>query len=58
LFQEFQPIGGVRARLADGESPTWAEDGRTARTHTENMAQKNRFIFMGNVVSEPLADGY
>ena len=58
LFQEFQPIGGVSARFAEGEAPAWAEDGRTAMTHIKNMAEKNAFIFMANVVSEPLADWY
>jgi hypothetical protein len=27
-------------------------------THIKNMAEKNAFIFMANVVSEPLADWY
>ena len=58
LFQEFHPIGGVSARFADGEEPAWAETARAARTHTKNMAEKNAFIFMANVVSEPVADWY
>jgi hypothetical protein len=48
----------VSARFADGEEPAWAETARAARTHTKNMAEKNAFIFMANVVSEPVADWY
>src|SRR6476659_9996378 len=58
LFQEFQPMGGMGARFADGDAPAWAEEERTARTHTKNMAEKNPFIFMGNVVPERVANWY
>jgi hypothetical protein len=57
LFQEFQPIGGVSARFADGEG-LWAEHARTAKMHTKNMAEKHGFKFMGTVLSEVVADWY
>lgn len=51
-------MGGVSARFADGEAVVCAEHPRMVVKHTTNVAKKNPFIFMGNVLPEPVADWY
>src|SRR5580693_2434014 len=47
LFQEFQPMGGVRARLADGGAPSCcATELATSSSAQKHRTKIRRFIFM------------
>src|SRR5215471_5864269 len=58
LFQEFHPMGGVRARFAETVVCSWANDTETRNEATRQNAKVKRLIFMGNVVPEDAVGGY
>src|SRR5580765_4195298 len=46
LFQEFQPMGGVSARLAEGEGFSCANPEETKRAARRQEATTNKIVFM------------
>src|ERR1035437_6394500 len=48
LFHEFQPMGGVSARFADGEPPSCATPPvtRSSIEKNKNMVETTRHVFM------------
>src|SRR5579864_8669790 len=58
LFQEFHPMGGVRARFAETAVCSCAEESETRKVAMRQNARVKRLIFMRNVLSEDVGCGY
>src|ERR1051326_7084231 len=56
LFHEFQPIGGVSAKLADGAGLTCANIPTTRDTTKKDVEKRKRFVLMRNVLPELVQD--
>src|SRR5215471_8958420 len=52
LFQEFQPMGGVTARFADGDVISCADDAQAKIDPKRQHVATAGLMFMRNVVSE------